>query len=488
MATRSVNSVRSADDYTSLLPASLRTVRETAGRPYADGFHWTERHLQCIWFDDRLRPSRLTTIAGESVTVDSPGRWNLEAGPDFLDAVLRVGTEQRRLVGDVEIHVRPSDWERHHHDRDSLYRNVVLHVTYFAGPPLHPPANAAARFLHVPLCDALAALSTFSFDDVDLAAYPHAVLPMTPRPCGLALRDAPDRWESLLASAGRHRLEQKARAIRDRLARVGDREQVFYEEVLAALGYKHNTAAFRRLAQRLPLAAWNPEADASHQLARLLGAANLLPKLEATADDESRAFVRGLWDTWWRDPVAKTDDAPLAIARHSTRPCNAPARRLAAAAALFHGGVHLAERLLALPTDAPAAWFTQAAALLQSRMTWDYWNWHLTATGKRQPQPTALLGEARLSAIIANVVLPLLGAVGAYPAALADHLPSEDLSAPMRETANALFSRDHNPALYATSGLYQQGLLQIHHDFCLNARAGCADCALAAALVTGEIR
>jgi hypothetical protein len=52
----------------------------------------------------------------------------------------------------------------------------------------------------------------------------------------------------------------------------------------------------------------------------------------------------------------------------------------------------------------------------------------------------------------------------------------------MRETANALFSRDHNPALYAGNGLLQQGLLQIHHDFCLNARAGCANCALAQAL------
>ena len=480
MATSPVQPAQSGNAYTALLPAAWRDLREAPGR-YQSGFHWTERHLQCIWFNDRLRPTRLTTITGEPVTVESAGHWNLEAGPDFLDAVLRVGTEQRRLVGDVEIHVRPTDWERHHHDRDGLYRRVVLHVTYFAGPPLRQAATPA--FLHLPLCEALAALTAFSFDDVDLAAYPHAALPQTPRPCGLALRDVPDTWAPLLAAAGRHRLEQKARALQERLARVGDREQVFYEEVMASLGYKHNAAAFRRLAQRLPLSAWESAASARRHLARLLGAASLLPDLEAAADDEARAFVRGLWDDWWRNPVATSDGVPApAILRHATRPCNAPARRLAAAASLFQGGVRLAESLLAIPRTDPSRWFKWVASTLQQRLTWDYWSWHLTATGRRQAKPTTLLGESRLAAVAANVVLPLLAAEDTFPAALAEHLPTEDISAPMRETASALFSRDHNPALYATRGLYQQGLMQIHHDFCLNARAGCAQCALAAAL------
>ena len=124
---------------------------------------------------------------------------------------------------------------------------------------------------------------------------------------------------------------------------------------------------------------------------------------------------------------------------------------------------------------------------LASRLAWEYWRWRLTPTGTRQPRPAALVGQARLAAIAANVVLPWLASKGDFPEALADHLPPEDISAPMREVANALFSRDHNPAFYATAGLYQQGLLQIHHDFCLNARAGCANCALAAELRAGAL-
>ncbi|MEI6211181.1 MAG: DUF2851 family protein [bacterium] len=465
--------------YSVLLSAFPCEVRETASR-YQAGFHWTERHLQCVWFDDRLRPTRLVTSEGETVVVESPGRWNLEAGPDFIDAQLRIGADERRLIGDVEVHVRPVDWERHQHDREGLYRHVVLHVTYFAAPALSP---ATARgLLQLPLAEALAAMPAFSFDDVDLAAYPHAALPLTPRPCGLALRDTPERWEPLLASAGIHRLQRKAQRLQERLARLQDREQLLYEELLAALGYKHNAAAFRRLAQLLPRNAWDPQASMEHAYARLLGAAGLLPDIAAAADDESRQFVRMLWDHWWRDPLPWADSEKIGIARHATRPNNAPARRLAAAAALFYGNAQLGDALLAIPRTPPARWFRDVTTCLESRLQWDFWRSHLSPTGARQSRPTALIGKQRLASMVANVVLPLLAAEGEFPDALAKHLPPEGISAPMREAANALFSRDHNPALYATSGLYQQGLLQIHHDFCLNARTGCAHCALAGEL------
>lgn len=474
--TTSLAAASPPDAYAALLPAAIRAVREQVSR-YHSAFHWTERHLQCVWFDERLRPARLVTRDGETVQVDSPGRWNLEAGPDFLDAKLRLGAEQRRIDGDVELHVRPADWDRHHHDRAGLYRNVVLHVTYYAGPAAQ--AETTAGIAQLALCDALSSIPAFSFDDIDLAAYPHAVLPLTPRPCSLALRETPARWEPLLRAAGRHRLGLKVERMRMRLARLPDREQVLYEEILAALGYAHNAGVFRRLAQHLPLAAWDAGAPVETCCASLLGAMGLLPDIEAAGDEEAQRFVRHLWDNWWRHPVALPDGESFAVVRHGTRPHNAPARRLAAAAALFCGGVRLGETLAAIPREPAARWFARVNDALASRLEFPFWRGHLTATGKRQPQPTALVGAARLSAIAANVVLPLLIAEGVADDSLAEHLPSEDISAPMRETANALFSRDHNPSLYATSGLCQQGLLQIHHDFCLTARAGCQGCAFA---------
>jgi len=467
-------------NYEAFIPVPLQLVREK-GVYDSNAFRWTERHLQCIWFDERLRPRQLITREGEPVIVDSPGHWNLEAGPDFIDASLRIGNDQRRIRGDVELHVRPTDWDRHHHDRAGLYHRVALHVTYYAGPL--PRANTTGM-LHLSLCDALASVPSFCFDDIDLSAYPHAVMPTTPRPCCAALRDSAESWEELLRSAGRHRLRLKVERMRTRLAHMPDREQVFYEETMAALGYSHNAAAFRKIAQQLPLGSWNASGSPESGCAQLLGAANLLPDIEKAEDEESRLFVRRLWDSWWKHPLEIPPEEHIAVIRHGTRPHNAPARRLAAAAALFCGGDALFNKLSGISREPGKTWFDRINHALTARLDFDFWRWHLTATGKRQAAPAALIGTSRLSAIATNVVLPMLIAEQAAPESLAEHLPSEDLSAPMRETACALFSRDHNPALYATSGLCQQGLLQIYYDFCLPARTGCEGCLLAERLAS----
>jgi hypothetical protein len=109
---------------------------------------FSERHLQCVWADDRLRPAALATAAGERVQVEHPGEWNTGPGPDFLNAALLVGPELRRITGDVEIHIRPADWQRHHHAGDSRYRRVCAHVSFYPGtlPAAElPPAPSRSR-------------------------------------------------------------------------------------------------------------------------------------------------------------------------------------------------------------------------------------------------------------------------------------------------------------------------------------------------------
>ena len=78
----------------------------------------SERHVQAIWYDRALRPERLYAVgrsaaSGGEVRVVDPGAWNLGPGPDFLGAVIELGPERRRLCGDVEVHMGPSDWTAH---------------------------------------------------------------------------------------------------------------------------------------------------------------------------------------------------------------------------------------------------------------------------------------------------------------------------------------------------------------------------------------
>lgn len=377
----------------------------------------TERHVQAIWYDAALRPRNLVTRRGSAVTVVSPGVWNLEAGPDFRNAVLEIGPERRRVVGDVEVHLAPADWDFHRHGADPNYRNVVAHVTWGCGPV---PGSLPPGAVSIWLGRFVTADTSFSAEQIDLMAYPYARLPEGVRPCEKRIGHDPDLARQVLQEAGRHRLRMKARRMSGRLcAATGNRGQVFYEEVMTALGYKRNQVQFRHVAERVPISELTAE-DVELAKRMLLGA--------------------GGFEEWDRTGY---------------RPHNTPEQRLASAAEVF-----TTTRTMEL---SGAGDFSKAACREMLR----------TMCGDR------CMGRGRAAAIVANVIVPFALAeerVSSIP----DWLPPEDLSEPVRLTAFRLFGRDHNPAAYySTNGLLIQGLLQIHRDYCLQVHPDCAECGLA---------
>src|SRR5882757_4349907 len=87
-----------------------------------------ESLLQFIWQYQYFNSRDLRVTTGETVQVLSPGQLNTHQGPDFLDARIRIGDTQ--WAGAIELHVMASDWEKHAHDTDKNYRNVILHVVW----------------------------------------------------------------------------------------------------------------------------------------------------------------------------------------------------------------------------------------------------------------------------------------------------------------------------------------------------------------------
>jgi len=184
-----------AAEYRKIL--SPNEVCETAGRY----FPHTERHLHALWFDDSLRPKELKTSCGEPVVVENPGRWNLEAGPDFLGAVLLIGREKRRVSGDAEIHIVSNDWKNHGHHTDPRYEGVRFHITWFLGTTdesLFPPGT-----VQLSLDDSC----NIDLESIDVTAYPYqeprarAVFP--------SIGKTPDEIFQTLEAAGQERLRQK---------------------------------------------------------------------------------------------------------------------------------------------------------------------------------------------------------------------------------------------------------------------------------------
>ena len=85
-----------------------------------------ERLMHYVWQYRLLTPADMVTVDGRRISIIDPGRHNTDAGPDFFNAKIKIG--ERTWAGDVEMHVRASDWHRHHHDSDPAYDSVVLHV------------------------------------------------------------------------------------------------------------------------------------------------------------------------------------------------------------------------------------------------------------------------------------------------------------------------------------------------------------------------
>ena len=85
-----------------------------------------EQLLHYVWKHRILPLGTLCTTSGQEVEVIDPGLHNHDAGPDFFNAKVRIGGQV--WVGNVEIHLRSSDWQRHGHQLDPAYNNVILHV------------------------------------------------------------------------------------------------------------------------------------------------------------------------------------------------------------------------------------------------------------------------------------------------------------------------------------------------------------------------
>lgn len=451
-------------------PLNTIFVAEPGHIPHTHEWHWSERHLHCLWYDTRLRPEHLRITTGERVKVIDPGQWNLEAGPDFLNATVIIG--HRTLKGDVEIHIRPSDWQAHNHGNDPRYAKVILHITWF--PPISD--DTSPHMATITLRESIMAMRRFSFDTIDLSAYPHAAIPSSPRPCGEQLINATSAdIHALLEDAGMSRLRRKAMRMATRLQITGSRYQTFYESFLAALGYKPNAQGMQLVAERMPLDRLTRHETFRERYAALLGVAGLLPTLPGRYTNVYAAEARKLWDIAWKLGVADTPDRPNWILA-GTRPINHPRQRLATAASIFSSPNQLLEAIDRIPQDDGKTWAKAVTAMIRSQL-------ENARASVPPPFENALrMGPQRINAILANVVAPLLMAENRFNSTCLKTLPGEAANQQTTETAYRLLGRDHNPALYRSSGLMMQGLLEIWNGFCLSTKSACADCPLVEAL------
>ena len=442
--------------------------------------------VQQFWYDYAPLAGELRTMEGHTLEVISPGWWNHCAGPDFQGAQLRFNG--KLFVGDVEVHLDQPCWREHGHDRDPRYNNVLLHVVLNPVRAEYRVETAAGRAIPHLNLDTLGGIAGHTLGALPDAEDHPGLSPRMHGSCNRFLAEgAPELLVDFIRLSGDWRMLNKARQFEERMAAAGG-NQAAYEMLCKALGYRQFTEPFQRLARALPYERAAQLALQEPYLleAALLQLAGLLPEKQADVDAlpahgqrlaalraEKLAGLRPLGLDW-----------PLA----GVRPNNYPPRRLAGLAGFLgrvaRGGFSNAlERLWQDEMD-PVALRKSFEALFPRPL--GFWASHYRFDGKALEKPCAVVGAGRVRSIIGNIFVPL---------ALAETRRRGDQS-----WEDRIFAFYHRLPMEPDNGVYkrmlprvlgdhpmrmtfhlQQGLLQMHEDWC-RANPSCRNCALLAYL------
>jgi hypothetical protein len=417
----------------------------------------SELELQARWFAGDFG-RRFRSISGDDVEIVQFGTWNREAGPDFSDAVVRLNTGEP-VRGTIEFDLADRSWETHGHATNPAFDDAIIHVFVQQSERAFFTRTKSNRNVPQVRVDPDTLPDSFSAN-VPLAR---------PGRCQAPLRDLPEeRLCSILAAASQFRLQRKAARIKTIVESHG-RDEALFQEIAAALGYKQNKLAFTLLAQRLPLAFLRKQSDDTEAI--LFGVAGFLeaPDLGVYAPD-TRDYVRKLWDRWWphRDEMQRLVLPPKLWRLSGTRPLNHPQRRLGALDALVRTWPSFIRSLTGRKAEAAEEFFLG--------LRHSFWNFHYTLTSDPAATEMALVGESRITEILANVLLPLFLAEGSDIWAAYEKLPARLSNRRLETGATRLFGGDARRPRFTKTVAYQQGLLQIYEDFCLQDNSDCAQC------------
>ena len=211
-----------------------RALRETTFAPPG------ELEVQALWFEQLFQPV-LATDDGRKVEIIQPGFWNHTGGPDFSRVAVRFEADKKSdaeiVVGKVEIHLRPGDWNAHGHHTDPAYNETILHVVWdlASAKPFFPATESFRRVPQVELKSQLLA-PWEELQPLCASLLQHPLPDAVPGRCSPELAQLPSSTVvEILRAAGLFRLQQKARRWFWRGKIAGPEQAIFLNYVCMVL-------------------------------------------------------------------------------------------------------------------------------------------------------------------------------------------------------------------------------------------------------------
>jgi Protein of unknown function (DUF2851) len=423
-----------------------------------------EHFLHFLWQFQYFDRQDLSTTEGQGIQILKAGFANTNAGPDFMEARLLIDNVE--WAGQVEIHIKASDWQAHKHQYDPAYDNVVLHVVWTEDIPIFRKDGTR-----------LPTLVLHGRVDISLIhRYEQLVEGKGFIACQTQFGTSSSISKfAMLDNALMQRLNHKAQLVTDLWTNNNaDWEETAYQLLAKNFGFKINSEAFLQLAQRLPLKIIQKHRDNLLQIEALLfGMAgflnNELPKNDTYFEKLQKEY---------QFLEAKYQLKGKALHTHQwkflrLRPANFSTVRLAQLARLLSQQSSLFS--LFINSESLA----QLITLLQIEQS-AYWQQHYHF-GKQSTKPSKTLGRQSAENLVMNTAVPLL-------VSYAQHKGQHELldkAIGYLETLPA--EKNHITEQWESLGMKvktafdSQALLEQHQHFCSNQQ--CLSCKIGVELV-----
>ena len=413
-----------------------------------------EDFLHYIWKFQKFNFADLKSIDGQSVVVLNAGQYTQLAGPDFFNALVEI--DGQKWAGNIEIHLKSSDWYSHGHETDKNYENVVLHVVWEHDIDVFRGNNSAICVVELKNYVDLSLVSQFEIlqkpkswilCETSIGQTPHFVL---------------RNWQERLFF---ERLERKADQIANIFAETNkDWEATLFIMMAKNFGLNTNGAVFQKIATSIPFYIVKKESFDLYNLEGLIfGSAGLL---DAEHED---VFFRDLKFRYFYllNKHKLSTNLPEQVQFFKHRPDNFPTIRLSQLANLYHKHQNLFSKIISLNR------VSDIYQLFDIQVS-DYWKTHYVFDSS-SPLKQKKLSKSFIDLLVLNTIVPLQFA---YARSI-DKDISESLINILQELKaeqNVIIDKFKFFGISAQNAFESQSLLQLKNDYCNASK--CLQCAV----------
>lgn len=404
-----------------------------------------EDFLHYLWKHKKFDVLKLTTTDFEAIQILSVGQHNLNSGPDFFNAQLRISDQL--WAGNVEIHLKSSDWFLHNHETDKTYDNVILHVVWEHDTDVFRNNNSKMPTLVLKDFVSQTTLSNYN------------ILMNSPQKwinCENDFGDVDDfLLQNWLERLYIERLESKSEVILELLKTShNDWEAVLFKMLAKNFGLKVNGEAFFSLANSFDFSVVRKlQPNIKQMEALLFGQADLL---NTNLEDTYYMSLQNEYK-FLKQKFKLNNDGVIPFQYFRLRPTNFPTIRIAQLAMLYHSNNNLFSKIIDLNK-------LKDFYSLFSVQTTAYWQSHYTF-GKTSKSIKKSVSKAFVDLLLINTVIPLQFCYEKLKGNN-NHDNILKLIQEIKSEKNSVIDKFQSLKSIQNSAMHSQAFLQLKHLYC----------------------